>query len=68
MQTSEPEDPQVVPMTGEMITVAARIPLEHMRELKRLAIAYDIKTTSDMIRAAVEEFVHNHQPQEGNNQ
>lgn len=68
MQAPEPEDPQVVPMTAEMITVAARIPLEHMRELKRLAIAYDIKTTSDMIRAAVEEFVHNHQPQEGNNQ
>ena len=66
MQAREPEDPQVVPMTGEMITVAARIPLEHMRELKRLAIAYDIKTTSDMIRAAVEEFVHNHKPQEGN--
>ncbi len=68
MQAPEPQDSEVVPMTGEMITVAARIPLEHMRELKRLAIAYDIKTTSDMIRAAVEEFVHNHQPQEGNNQ
>ena len=68
MQAPEPQDSAVVPMTGEMITVAARIPLEHMRELKRLAIAYDIKTTSDMIRAAVEEFVHNHQPQEGNNQ
>lgn len=67
MQAHESQGPQVVPMTDEMITVAARIPLEHMRELKRLAIAYDMKTTSDMIRAAVEEFVHNHQPQEGNN-
>ena len=68
MQTPEHQDSEVVSMSDEMITVAARIPLEHMRELKRLAIAYDIKTTSDMIRAAIEEFVHNHQPQEGNNQ
>lgn len=68
MQAPEHQDSEVVSMSDEMITVAARIPLEHMRELKRLAIAYEIKTTSDMIRAAVEEFVHNHQPQEGNNQ
>lgn len=61
MQTQEPQNPKVVPMNDEMITVAARIPLEHMRELKRIAITYDIKTTSDMIRAAVAEFVYNHQ-------
>lgn len=66
MQESEEGRPQVVPMSDEMITVAARIPLEHMRELKRLAIAYQAKTTSDMIRAAVAEFIYNHQ--QGDNQ
>lgn len=53
-------------MNDEMITVAARIPLDDMRALKRIAIAYEARTTSDMIRAAIAEFVHNHQPQEGN--
>ena len=66
MQTQDPQDPQVVSMNDEMITVAARIPLEDMRALKRIAIAYEARTTSDMIRAAIAEFVHNHQPQEGN--
>lgn len=65
MQEPETLRPQVVPMTDEMITVAARIPLDHMRELKRLAIANNMKTTSDMIRAAVAEYVHNHK--RGNN-
>ena len=66
MQTQEPQDPQVVSMNDEMITVAARIPLEDMRALKRIAIAYEARTTSYMIRAAIAEFVHNHQPHEGN--
>lgn len=47
-------------MNDEMITVAARIPIDHMRSLKRIAIAWELRTTSDMIRAAVEEFVYNH--------
>ena len=65
MQESEEGRPTVVPMSDEMITVAARIPLDHMRELKRIAIATNAKTTSDMIRAAVAEYIHNHQG--GNN-
>ena len=66
MQESEESRKAVVPMSDEMITVAARIPLDHMRELKRIAIAKNAKTTSDMIRAAVAEYVHNHK--RGNNE
>jgi hypothetical protein len=57
----------MVPMSDEMITVAARIPLEHWRAIKRLAPAYGLTTTSEILRAAVAEFVHNHN-QEGNPQ
>lgn len=65
MQEPETIRPPVVPMNDEMITVAARIPLDHMRELKRLAIAHNLKNTSEMIRTAVAEYIHNHQG--GNN-
>ena len=60
MQAHKPQDPEVVPMTDEMITVAARIPIDHMRRLKRIAVTWELRTTSDMIRAAVQEFVYNH--------
>ena len=66
MQEPETIRPEMVPMSDEMITIAARIPLDHMRELKRIAIANNAKTTSDMIRAAVAEYVNNHK--RGNNE
>lgn len=54
----------MVSVNDEMITVAARIPLEHYRELKRISETYALNSTSEIIRAAVAEFVHNHQPGE----
>ena len=54
-------------MSDEMITVAARIPLKHYRELKTMMDNidhYGFASISDVIRAAVAEFVHNHQPGE----
>jgi len=44
----------------EMVTIAARIPIDHMRHLKTLAVEWQVRTVSDMIRAAVQEFVYNH--------
>jgi hypothetical protein len=47
-------------MTVEMITVAARIPLEDYRILQGIGDSYGWNT-SQLLRAAVAEFVQQHQ-------
>jgi len=54
-------------MSDEMITVAARIPLEHYRQLKSISWYYNAKTNSDIIRCAVEYFINQHEHFDPNN-
>lgn len=46
-------------MSIEMITVAARIPLDHYRALQAIGNSYGWNN-SQILRAAVAEFVHQH--------
>lgn len=48
-------------MSDEMITVAARIPLEHYRQLKSMSVYLNAKTNSDLIRCAIEYFIKEHE-------
>jgi hypothetical protein len=59
MQTPKPENPKVVSMSIEMITVAARIPLDDYRALQAIGDSYGWNN-SQILRAAVAEFVHQH--------
>ena len=48
-------------MSDEMITVAARIPLEHYRQLKSMSFYLNAKTNSDIIRSVIEYFIKEHE-------